>query len=150
VSITVRQATAADIEALAPPFDAYRQFYEQASDLDLARAFLSERFAKAESTVFIAEDEAGLALGFTQLYPSFSSTSAARIHILNDLFVIPESRSRGVGCHLLTAAAEYGRATGAVGLSLATARTNTAAQALYRSAGWELDEVYLTYELALG
>ncbi|HZK99574.1 MAG TPA: GNAT family N-acetyltransferase [Caulobacteraceae bacterium] len=149
MSITVRQAAAADIETLAPLFDAYRQFYEQNSDLDLARRFLSERFARAESVVFIAEDEAGAAVGFAQLYPSFTSTRAARIYVLNDLFVAPEARGRGAGGRLLATAADHGRAEGCAGLTLSTARTNLVAQALYEASGWKRDEVFLTYDLAL-
>ena len=149
MNITVRQATIGDLAALVPLFDAYRQFYEQPSDPDLARRFLFDRFEHGESVIFIARDEDGRAVGFTQLYPSFSSTRAARLFILNDLFVTPDGRGRGVGGLLLAAAADYGRATGAVELALSTARTNLTAQALYKAKGWKRDETYLTYELAL-
>ncbi len=78
---TVRQATIRDLEQLVPLFDGYRQFYGRVSDLRAAREFLLARFNNDESTVFIAhEDER--AIGFTQLYPSFSSISLARIFIL--------------------------------------------------------------------
>jgi hypothetical protein len=40
--IFVRRATLADLELIVPLFDAYRQFYELAQDLPLAREFLRE------------------------------------------------------------------------------------------------------------
>ncbi|NRR32502.1 GNAT family N-acetyltransferase [Oxalobacteraceae bacterium] len=148
-SIHTRQASVADIEQLSRLFDGYRQFYGKAGDLDLARNFLLERFRHNQSTIFIAVDGEGSAVGFTQLYPSFSSVSAARIFILNDLFVVSAARGLGAGRQLLQAAAAFGRALGAVRLSLSTAVDNTAAQALYTSLGWEPDDGYRCFDLGL-
>lgn len=134
--ITIRQATVFDLDLLVPLFDAYRQFYRKPSDPELARRFLRERFQHNQSVIFIALDEGGSAAGFTQLYPSFSSASAARIFILNDLFVEPEFRRRGVGAQLLQEAARFASAAGAVRLTFSTEVTNTPAQALYESCGW--------------
>jgi hypothetical protein len=94
-TITVRQAVLSDLEALAPLFDSYRQFYGRASDLSAATAFLSARFNHNESVLFIAH-EGDKTVGFTQLYPSFSSVSMARILVLNDLFVDEHARRKGV------------------------------------------------------
>ncbi|HEY4360926.1 MAG TPA: GNAT family N-acetyltransferase [Bryobacteraceae bacterium] len=143
----VRQATIDDLEALVPLFDAYRQFYRQPSDPDLARRFLLDRFQHNQSVIFIAM--AGEAVGFTQLYPSFSSASAARIFILNDLFVKPEARRSRAGSKLLEAAAHFGRAAGAVRLTLSTEVTNLAAQALYEASGWKRNEDFYVYNLPL-
>ncbi len=149
MSLIVRQAHIGDLDDLAPLFDDYRQFYGQTSDPVGARRFLFERFEHCESVVFIARTDDGAAVGFTQLYPAFSSTRMSRTYVLNDLFVTPQGRGRGAGRALLEAAAAFGRAMGAVELSLMTARTNLVAQGLYRSAGWVLDETYLTFELTL-
>jgi ribosomal protein S18 acetylase RimI-like enzyme len=144
----VRQATIHDLEQLVPLFDGYRQFYGRASDLCAARAFLLARFNHDESTVLIAhEDER--AIGFTQLYPSFSSISLARIFILNDLFVHEQARRRGVATALMSAAVKFATALGAARLSLSTAITNDAAQALYRSTGWKRDDQFFVYDLAI-
>src|SRR6266699_3356408 len=85
---------------LLPLFDAYRQFYRKPSDPGLARRFLLERFQHNQSVVFLAMRRDGSAVGFTQLFPSFSSASAARILVLNDLFVLPETRRMRVGTRL--------------------------------------------------
>src|SRR5439155_315958 len=87
------------------------------------------RVPGGESVVF-AVVEGGRALGFTQLYPSFSSVSMRPIWILNDLFVAEGARWRGVGGRLLRAARDHATKTGAARLVLATAVTNAAAQAL--------------------
>lgn len=147
--ITVRRAQLADVATVAPLFDAYRQFYGKPSDPELAARFLTERIANGESVVYVAETRDGQAVGFTQLYPSFSSVSAGRIYIVNDLFVAPAARRANVGRALLHAAGEFARGKGALRLSLSTARSNEQAQALYESEGWARDEQYYHYSLAL-
>jgi len=85
------------------------------------------------------------ALGFTQLYPSFSSVSMARTFILNDLFVVPQARGMGVGKSLLKTARDYAARIGAVRLSLSTSIDNSAAQTLYEQQGWARDRQFLVY-----
>jgi GNAT superfamily N-acetyltransferase len=149
--VLIRQAMVGDLDLIVPMFDAYRQFYKQPQDIELAREFLLERFQYNQSVIFLAMDLNGSsALGFTQLYPSFSSGLAKRIFILNDLFVVPEARRRKVGHLLLQTAAAFGRASGAVRLTLSTALDNATAQALYEFSGWRRDTVFCTYTLPLG
>jgi hypothetical protein len=76
-STSVRQAVLADLEELAALFDQYRQFQGQASDVAAACSFLRERFDHGESVLFICH-EGATAVGFAQLYPSFSSVSLSR------------------------------------------------------------------------
>ena len=145
----IRQATVHDLDAVAPLFDAYRQFYGKAPDLQRARDFLAERFAHHESVIFLALDELGGAIGFTQLYSVFSSVSATRKYLLNDLYVVAGARRSGAARQLLIAAAEFARANGAASLSLSTAVDNLPAQQLYASLGWVRDEGFYEYNLAL-
>ena len=128
----VRQAGPGDLEQLAPLFDAYRQFYQQPSDLALARDFLAERLSRAESVVFVAERD-GRAVGFVQLYPLFSSTAARprRLWLLNDLFVSPDVRGGGVGRALIDRLVEECRRQGWARLYWNTRHDNLAARALY-------------------
>ncbi|MFC4762163.1 GNAT family N-acetyltransferase [Dyella koreensis] len=149
MSITVRQATIHDLDTVAPLFDAYRQFYQQPSDLALARRFLAERFQHRESVILLALDGQGRGVGFTQLYPLYSSVRATRKYLLNDLFVTPAARKHGAARALLEAAAAHGRAMGVSGLSLSTAHDNQPAQRLYESMGWVHDEAFREYNLTL-
>ena len=135
---TISRAGPADLDALAALFDAYRQFYEQPSDLPRARQWLRERLRFGESMVLVAK-RGGIAVGFTQLYPMFSSVRTARTWILNDLFVDAGARRKGVARALLDAAAAFAREDGAMGISLETRQDNAAARALYRAAGWNED-----------
>jgi ribosomal protein S18 acetylase RimI-like enzyme len=134
-ALRIRQAGLADLDRIAPLFDAYRGFYGQASDVALAHAFLRERLALGESFILFAERGA-VAVGFVQLYPLFSSVRARRILLLNDLFVDPAARRTGVAQALLREAEAFGRELGVLRLVLETAEDNRPAQQLYERLGW--------------
>ena len=134
----IRKATSDDLEGLVTLFDGYRGFYGNASDIDGARKFLAARLAAGDSVVFVAA-RAGALLGFTQLYPAFSSGAMKRLWILNDLFVTPAARRQGMAGALMAAAEAFARDSGARGLVLATQKTNANAKALYESRGWMPD-----------
>ena len=133
-----------DLAALVPLFDAYRRFYGQPSDLSSARTFLADRFKRGESVIFLAVVD-GAIVGFTQLYPSFSSVSMKRLWVLNDLFVTPDARKSGAGRALLERAERWAAETGAKGLTLSTQITNLGAQRLYEACGWTKDDEFLHY-----
>ncbi|MGZ3238387.1 MAG: N-acetyltransferase family protein [Burkholderiaceae bacterium] len=148
MSIIVRRAELADAALIAPLFDLYRQFYKQTPDLPLSLSFIEERLSRNESVIFIAEDENKKPVGFTQLYPSFSSVSARRTWILNDLFVLPEMRRQRVGHALLDAAKAHAITTCAKRLSLSTAHDNPVQQ-LYESFGFVRNNAFYQYDLTL-
>ncbi|MBD2307973.1 GNAT family N-acetyltransferase [Chroococcidiopsis sp. FACHB-1243] len=141
----VFQAKIEYLEPLAILFDQYRVFYGQASDLATAKIFLQERLQKHDSVIFVASD--GKIVGFTQLYPSFSSVSMQRIWILNDLFVVATHRRKGIAKLLLAGAKQYAQETGAIRMTLATQISNISAQALYESLGYTRDEEFYHYSL---
>jgi ribosomal protein S18 acetylase RimI-like enzyme len=149
MTIQVMRATTAQLEAVAELFDAYRGFYQQPSNLAQSRAFIAERMDGNESAIFLAQDENGAALGFVQLYPTFSSIDAHRTWLLSDLFTAPAARGRGVGRLLMNTARDFALQTGAKGLVLETATDNFTAQGLYESLGYVRDTGYYTYMLDL-
>lgn len=146
--IAIRRAEPSDVDLIAPLFDDYRGFYGHPSDPPLARRFLADRLSSGESVVLLATDETA-PCGFTQLYPLFSSLRCRPIWILSDLFVAPDRRGQGVGRRLMEAAHAFARAQGAASIELDTAHTNTAAQALYESLGYERDVEFRHYVLSL-
>jgi GNAT superfamily N-acetyltransferase len=148
MELVIRQATVSDLDELVPLFDGYRQFYRQASEPDRIRKFLLDRFEHNQSVIFVALKEGAL-VGFTQLYPSFSSGALARTFILNDLFVDPGARLIGAGSALLKAAAEYGQRVGALRLVLSTEVTNMRAQSLYEKLGWKRNTEFCAYQITL-
>ncbi|MDE1958341.1 MAG: GNAT family N-acetyltransferase [Xanthomonadaceae bacterium] len=148
MNATIRTAVAADLDAVAPLFDAYRQFYGQPADPARARAFIGERLRRGDAVILLALRD-GTAAGFAQLYPLFSSVRTGRIWQLNDLYVAPSARRHGVGRALLAAARDHAAASGALGLQLETQRSNTAAQRLYAAHGWQRDDSSHVYTLTV-
>jgi ribosomal protein S18 acetylase RimI-like enzyme len=144
----VRRATVDDVDAIAPLFNHYRMFYQQASDDALAHRFIGERLQRGESVIFLA-GVGGKTVGFTQLFPAFSSVRAGRAFVLNDLYVDIAARRLGVARALLQTAADFARADGAIRLELETDPDNRSAQALYRQLGWEPYEGTLRFRLSL-
>jgi ribosomal protein S18 acetylase RimI-like enzyme len=142
----VFQARLEHLEAVSLLFDQYRVFYKSPSDLETAKKFLQECFHKGDSIIFVAGNN-GHIVGFTQLYPSFSSVSMKRVWILNDLFVEQTYRKQGVAKLLLSTAEDFARQTEAIRISLATQISNVAAQSLYESLGYCKDEEFHHYSL---
>lgn len=145
--VEVWRAGTANLDQVVPLFDAYRQFYEKAPDLEGARNFLAARLAADESVIFLAGDRQR-ALGFTQLFPVFSSTRMARLWLLNDLFVTAEARGHGVGEALLKRARQHAEETGACELMLETAVDNPARR-LYERSGYRHVTELAFYKLGL-
>ena len=137
-----------ELEEVSRLFDLYRVFYNQSSDLEAARSFIQQRFHQENSKIFIARVQ-DQTVGFTQLYPSFSSVSMKPIWILNDLFVEEAERNQGIAKLLMSAAENFARETGAIRIILATQVTNFAAQSLYHSLGYIKNEEFYYYSLQL-
>ena len=140
----VLKATKQHLEQLTPLFDSYRQFYGKPTDMSGAYTFLKARFDNVESTIFIALDDNNKALGFTQLYPLFSSVSMKRDYLLNDLFVASEARAKGVGKALLLRAQEFATAENSKSIMLETGFDNPA-QHLYEKLGFKRDIEVFNY-----
>lgn len=134
-----------DIEKVALLFDAYRQFYEQSSDLDRARKFIRDRIENTESDILLAIDAYGEVLGFCQLYPTFCSVEAEPIYALYDLFVQPVVRRSGAGKALLLAAEALAVKNGKARMDLTTACINLSAQAVNEQLGWVRDDPFYGY-----
>ncbi|RCJ27036.1 acetyltransferase [Nostoc minutum NIES-26] len=141
-------AAAEHLESLSVLFDRYRVFYQQTSDLESAKKFLYKRLQNRDSVIFVVNDKNNL-VGFTQLYPSFSSVSMKRVWILNDLFVQEVYRNKGVARLLMEAAENYAKESKAARIVLATQIANTVAQKLYESRGYLKDEEFYHYTLRL-
>ncbi len=145
----IRQATLADIDELLPLFEGYITFYRGKTDLPRFRDFLFRRLQNGEATVFIAFDVHGKGMGFTLLYPLFSSVSQARIFVLNDLFVAATYRGQGIATALMNKAAEFARSHGAIRLHLETESNNLEAQRLYEKLGWSRESGFYHYHISL-
>jgi ribosomal protein S18 acetylase RimI-like enzyme len=138
----------ADFGDLLPLVRAYCDFYEVApSDAALIELFeaLYEDPAR-EGVQLIARGPREEPLGFATLYWTWSTTHAARLAVMNDLFVVPEARGSGLAEQLIDACREQSRARGATTLSWQTAPDNRRAQRLYERIG-AVREQWVDYSL---
>lgn len=142
--IKIKQAHSSHLNALARLFDGYRVFYKKESNLDAAKRFLNERMQQKESMIFVALLEEQL-VGFTQLYPLFSSTNMTKLWLLNDLYVEPKQRGKHISKGLIKAAQEHCKLTKANGISLETEKNNVPGNALYPKMGFALDQEHNFY-----
>jgi ribosomal protein S18 acetylase RimI-like enzyme len=138
VSIAITRVGEADLSDLLPLMHGYCDFYDvhPADDalLALARALIAN--PELEGVQLIARDaEDGSALGFATVYWLWSTSRAARIGVMNDLFTAPEARRRGVGEALIRACLDAVRERGGAVLQWQTASDNLSAQALYEAIG---------------
>jgi GNAT superfamily N-acetyltransferase len=146
--IEVSALREAEFEALLPLIAAYQTFYEvEEIDTGRNRDFFRRFLAPSEDgELLAARDEAGEILGYACLYWHFSSLQATETVLMNDLFVTPEARGRGVGRALIEASAAVAKERGAPWLEWATAPDNHTAQRLYDSLTSE-KSTWLEYEL---
>jgi ribosomal protein S18 acetylase RimI-like enzyme len=146
VSTAVTRVGEDDLADLLPLMRGYSDFYEvEPSDdalLALSRALIAN--PEHEGIQFIARD-GDTALGFATVYWMWSTSRAARIGVMNDLFTAPEARRRGVGEALIQQCLEAVRERGAVVLQWQTARDNHTAQALYERVGGIREQWYDYY-----
>jgi len=136
--MNIRSVTHDDLNNLVLIFEEYRAFYKCNSDLISAYKFISERIENKDAEIFVAEADNQL-VGFIQLYPLFSSTRMKKLWLLNDLFVQPFYRGRGISKELITKAKQLANETNSAGLILETVKTNEIANQLYKREGFELD-----------
>ena len=141
------RASVKNLNILANLFDEYRQFYQQESDIESAKMFLTSRLENNQSIIFLALDN-NKGAGFTQLYPSFSSVSMEKIFILNDLYVNPDYRKSGIGTLLLEKAKNYSFENNSIRLFLETDKTNHSAQKLYEQNGWTKDNEHFYFTIS--
>lgn len=144
----IYKATIEDLEGVSRLFNAYRMFYDKASDLEGAKSYIKERLENKDSLILVVKRDQSY-LGFTQLYPTFSSISMKNAWILNDLFIDSDARKQGIGEKLLQKAKDYAINTNAKSISLSTGSDNFSAQKLYEKNGYERDSQFYQYELSL-
>jgi ribosomal protein S18 acetylase RimI-like enzyme len=142
------RASTEEISELAPLFSGYRHFYEQTVDISAEHDYLSQRLVDGDCTIFMARHSAEAA-GFVLLYPTFDSVMLSPVWVLHDLYVAADHRRSGLGRKLMGVAHDFCRQNGAHRVDLSTAVTNTVAQPLYESMGYERDEEFYSYSLSL-
>jgi GNAT superfamily N-acetyltransferase len=106
--------------------------------LAMARTLIAD--PDREGVQLIGRNDEGEALGFATIFWSWSTSIAARIGIMNDLFVAPDGRGTGLADALIAACVAECRERGAAKLTWQTARDNTTAQRVYERVGATREE----------
>lgn len=146
MALLIRTATTADLDAVVPLFDAYRQFFTKEPDIDVSRRFLGERLKLGESVVLAAFEGAACA-GFLQLYPLFSSWYCKRQWFLSDLYVAREFRDRGIGKLMVRACIDFAKESGARAILVELPFSEPHLVRFYGELGFTKDEVFDLYRL---
>lgn len=137
----IARATPQDVAQIVPLFDAYRAFFAGRQSTDESRRFLQDRFLHGESVIFLAK-LGEQAVGFTQLYPLWSSWYCRRIWFLSDLYVSETARKRGIGARLVERAVEHARETNAVSIMVELPRREPHLTEFYARLGFHRDDVF--------
>lgn len=144
----IATVTETDLPELLPLMRGYCDFYEVAPSDDallaMARVLIED---PSQGVQLLARDDAGRAVGFATIFWTWSTLTAARLGVMNDLFVADDARGGGFADALIAACAERCREHGATELIWQTATDNTRAQALYDRIGATRDDRWLDYSL---
>ncbi|MGL4315203.1 MAG: GNAT family N-acetyltransferase [Pseudomonas sp.] len=144
------QATLEHLDLLTPLFIKYREFYGELPLPDSSRKFLETRLKRKESVIYLAlADDEDKALGYCQLFPSFSSLSLKRVWILNDIFVAEDARRMLVADRLLQTAKQMAKSTNAVRMRVASSINFETAHKTYESIGFREDTEFKNFVLPL-
>jgi GNAT superfamily N-acetyltransferase len=147
----IATVTEADLPELLPLMRGYCDFYEVDPSDDALLAMARELIADPhkEGVQLIARDDSRQAIGFATVFWTWSTLSASRIAVMNDIFVEASARGGGVADALIAACAERAREHGATSLDWTTAHDNERAQKVYDRVGAQRDARWLDYSLAL-
>jgi GNAT superfamily N-acetyltransferase len=141
--------TKSELETLLPLIAAYQRFYEvEEIDGERNRAFFRRFLSPSEDGMLLGAWDGKQLAGYACLYWHFTSLVPAETVLMNDLYVDPAARGKGVGRALIEASAAVARERGAHHLEWATAPDNTTAQRLYDSTGAQRSE-WIEYEMDL-
>ena len=147
----IETVTESDLDDLLPLMRGYCDFYEvdpaDEALLAMSRALIAD--PEREGLQLIARDDEGRAVGFATIFWTWSTLSASRIGVMNDLFVAEEARGSGAAAELIEACAQRCRERGITELDWSTAHDNHRAQKLYDRVGAQRDARWLDYSLAV-
>ena len=144
MKIGITRVAEPDLQELLPLMRGYCDFYDVAPSDDallaMSRALIADPQREGVQLLARGDGPTHPAVGFATVFWSWSTLSAGRIGVMNDLFVAPEARGSGLADALIRACADAAREHGAVWLGWQTAKDNYRAQAVYERVGAEREE----------
>jgi ribosomal protein S18 acetylase RimI-like enzyme len=145
--VAVRRTQPQDMDALVPLMYEYIvDFYQRPKPpAEQVRALIQVGLDGKEGAQFVAEQD-GQLVGFATLYFTYSTLSAKRASVMNDLYVRPEARGTGVAAELFKACHRFVQENGHAFMSWETAHDNLRAQRFYEKMGGTKGD-WLTYSI---
>ena len=108
------------------------EFEEETPGAEAFAGFIRPLLESGEAAVLLANGAEGFSMWRLRPSPYTGRPEA----YLQELYVVPERRGNGIGRALLEATMDAAREAGATGIDLNTGESDTAARALYESAGF--------------
>jgi GNAT superfamily N-acetyltransferase len=148
--VPIERVASTDLNELIPLMRGYCDFYEVSPSDDQLRALALMLIANPDTAglQLLAREEDGTATAFATIFWTYSTLSACEIGVMNDLFVAPAARGRGLGAELIRSCEAECSARGVTILEWQTAHSNARAQTVYDRSGAERTE-WVTYTLAV-
>ncbi|MFT7492037.1 MAG: ribosomal protein S18 acetylase RimI-like enzyme [Pseudohongiellaceae bacterium] len=123
-----------NLDEILPLIKSYQEFYNAVpTSLAHNKIFFSQFNEESSAGCQFLYRKNNEVAGFATVYFTFNSNVAAKIAILNDLYVIPAFRGQQIARQLIEYCREFAQARGAVRLQWVTAPDNLVAQKLYDS-----------------
>ena len=145
MDIKIIEVKIEQLNTITSLFNQYMIFYKKPSNENKYKAYLKERIENKEAVIYLAYSNDNIPLGFVLNYCSFSSVSLGKTITLNDLFIHPEYRKKGIAKKLIKKTFELAKQIEAVRVDLGTAKDNYTAQKLYEKIGFLKDEEFYVY-----
>lgn len=148
MSVTIRFATKDDESKWRHYWAAYNEFYKREIPEDVTAGTFSRFLDDGQQMYCAVAEDAGQVVGFVTWYPHPSTSTLKPVVYLNDLFVDPDIRSRGVGGRLIDFVYAHSADTlGAESVYWHTQHFNHRAQLLYVKKADKSDYVHYTKTL---
>ncbi len=145
---TIRRATRADSKEFLKLLTIFAKWeHLKPPDAEAKVRIIQDIFEKKRANLFVASSEKKL-LGYALYFYSYASFTALPTLYLEDLFVIKDSRKKGVGKALFNRCVEEARKNGCGKMEWAVLTWNEKALEFYEKEGGRRDGVFV-YKLDL-
>lgn len=136
-AMQIRPATTDDLDAVIGLVRMLAEFEKLPGPDEAAAARFKADFARTPPAyeLLVAEDDTGALCAYALYFMTYSTFLARPSLYLEDLFVRPEARGRGVGARLLRRLAQVALSRGAGRFEWTVLDWNVRAQAFYRGLG---------------
>ncbi|MCL2329351.1 MAG: GNAT family N-acetyltransferase [Bacteroidetes bacterium] len=137
ISIKIRQAEINDSKIILDCIRGLAEHVNQLCEVSATEQDIQVSFFDSNSHVktFIAETEEETVCGFALIYKTFSTFKAKTNFYIEDLYVFPEFRNKGVGFSLFNFIKEYAQKYGAQKIEWYVNNANIGAIDFYKKIG---------------